>query len=115
MDAHDRPGSAARLLAVLGLLAAAICAGLHASRRPDPAPAAAGAPAFPVNPNTATEDELLRIPGMTPRLARGILDLRARHGSIRRVEELLEVPGIGPKTLEKLDPHLQVPPESAEH
>lgn len=53
----------------------------------------------PVNLNTASEAELLRLPGIGPTKARAIVAYRQSRGSFASVEELVRVPGIGPATL----------------
>ncbi len=58
--------------------------------------------AWPLDLNAATEAELVLLPGIGPAKARAILERRARDGSFGRVEDLLDVPGIGPKTLARL-------------
>lgn len=59
-----------------------------------------------VNVNTATADELMRLPGIGPSKAAAILALRARLTGQRfgRVEDLLRVRGIGRVTLRNLRP-----------
>ena len=69
-------------------------------------------PAGVVNINTATEAELIRLPGIGPSKAQAILKLRARMGSFSRVENLLRVRGIGRKTLQKLRPMLTLKGET---
>ena len=61
-----------------------------------------------VNLNTATREELEVLPGIGPALAQAILDYRRERGPFRRVEDLLEVPGIGPAKLERLRPLVRV-------
>ena len=50
-----------------------------------------------VNINTADADELQRIPGIGPALAKKILDHRNRYGPFRRPEEILIIDGISEK------------------
>jgi competence protein ComEA len=61
-----------------------------------------------VNLNTATADELDTLPGVGPVTAQSILEWRQENGSFTSVQELLEVDGIGPKTLEQIAPHATV-------
>ncbi len=61
-----------------------------------------------LNLNTATEKELESLPGIGPVLARRIVTYRAMHGPFHRVEDLLDVQGIGPVLLEKLRPYVYV-------
>lgn len=55
----------------------------------------------PVDVNTAGLDELETLNGIGPVLAQRIIDYREEHGRFQTVEELLEVKGIGQKTLAK--------------
>ena len=78
-----------------------------------PAPAgsgtkAGGAPAGPVDLNTATAEQLEALPGVGPATSKAILAYRSSHGRFRSVTELLEVPGIGPAKLEALRPMVKV-------
>lgn len=57
---------------------------------------------FPVDVNLATREELAFLPGIGPSLAAEIVRWREEHGPFRSVEELTEVPGIGPRTLWRL-------------
>lgn len=63
-----------------------------------------------ININTATAAELELLPGIGPALAQRIIDHRREHGAFRRVEDLDDVKGIGPRTLEKLRPLVRVEP-----
>jgi len=58
-----------------------------------------------VDPNTASEEELRRLPGIGPTLAGAIIDER-RRGEFRSPGELERVPGIGPATYARVAPHL---------
>lgn len=55
----------------------------------------------PLNLNQATAEELMELPGIGPKLAQRILEYRAAAGSFESVEELMEVSGIGEKKLEE--------------
>lgn len=67
--------------------------------------AAGGAASDPlVHLGTATAAELEALPGVGPATSAAILGWRDEHGGFRSVDDLLEVPGIGEKTLEKLRP-----------
>jgi competence protein ComEA len=73
------------------------------------APHAAGAtPAAGalVNLNAAGVSELDTLPGVGPVTAQKILDWRSAHGAFTSVDELLEVDGIGDKTLADIAPHV---------
>jgi competence ComEA-like helix-hairpin-helix protein len=62
-------------------------------------------PQLPVNINTADVEELQRLPRVGPATAEKILELRAKLGGrFKSVEELGQVKGIGPKTLENIRP-----------
>jgi competence protein ComEA len=65
---------------------------------------AGGAPAGPVDLNTATAAQLDTLPGVGPATANAILTYRTRNGRFKSVTELLEVPGIGPAKLEAIRP-----------
>ena len=70
--------------------------------------AAKGAPAAPLDLNTATAEQLEALPGVGPATSKAILAYRSSHGRFRSVTELLEVPGIGPAKLEALRPMVRV-------
>jgi competence protein ComEA len=61
-----------------------------------------------VNLNTATLDQLESLPGIGPALAQTILEYREQHGPFRKVEDLLNVSGIGEKRLADLASNVTV-------
>jgi competence protein ComEA len=63
---------------------------------------ATGGPAVPLDLNQATETELDVLPGVGPSTAAAIVAHREANGPFRRVDDLLEVRGIGPAKLEAL-------------
>lgn len=62
----------------------------------------------PVDLNTASEEELDRLPGIGPALAGRILEYRRAHGPFREVGQLVEVPGIGDKLLAQLRDRVRI-------
>jgi competence protein ComEA len=61
-----------------------------------------------VNLNAATLSDLDGLPGIGPVLAQRILDWRTEHQRFSSVDELGEVPGIGPKLLAQLRSKVRV-------
>ena len=61
-----------------------------------------------VDINTADAEELDELPEVGPSTAQEIVDHRQSNGLFRTVDELEEVSGIGPKTLEKIKPFAEV-------
>jgi competence protein ComEA len=59
-----------------------------------------------VNINTATAEQLDTLPGVGPVTAQKILEWRGSHGAFSSVDELMEVDGIGEKTLADMAPHV---------
>lgn len=65
-------------------------------------------PESPVTLNTATFEDLRRLPGVGPKKAEAILALRTKLGKFRRAEDLMRVKGIGRGTFKKLKPLIRV-------
>ena len=61
-----------------------------------------------INVNEASAAELEELPGIGPVLAQAIVEYREEFGSFEDVEELMEVYGIGPVTLEGMRPYLRL-------
>ena len=73
------------------------------------------APAAPVNINTATTAELETLPGIGPAMAARIVEYRQKNGSFKKIEDLMNVKGIGEKSFLKLKPLVVVaPPKTIE-
>lgn len=63
-----------------------------------------------INLNTATAAELEQLPRIGPAMAQRILEYREAHGPFQTLEELLNISGIGPTTLEQLRPYVTLGP-----
>lgn len=60
-----------------------------------------------LDPNRAPEVELARLPGIGPALASRIVESRDTEGAFRSPSDLLRVSGIGPVTLERIEPVIE--------
>lgn len=65
-------------------------------------------PTTRVDLNTATYNDLVKLPGIGPVMAKRLLEFRATNGGFKRLQDLRKVKGIGAKTYEKLAPLLVV-------
>ena len=68
-------------------------------------PAAAGAV---VNLNTATASQIATLPGIGEKAAQRIIEYREKNGGFKKIEELMNVKGIGEKSFLKLKPLVTV-------
>ncbi len=61
-----------------------------------------------INLNSATVDQLQDLPGIGRATAERILEYRQKNGGFKKVEELMNVKGIGEKSFLKLKPLIVV-------
>jgi competence protein ComEA len=69
--------------------------------------AAGGVPAV-VNLNTATATQIATLPGIGEKAAQRIIEYREKNGGFKKIEELMNVKGIGEKSFLKLKPLITV-------
>lgn len=83
-----------------------VCVLAHAEKKP---------PSKPIDLNAASAKELQELPGVGPVTAQRIIDLRAKSGKFKRVEDLLAVRGISQTKLDAIRPYVTVsaPPAPA--
>ena len=65
---------------------------------------------YPLDLNSVSQEALETLPGIGPVKAADILEYRTQVGTISSIEELLNVEGIGTKTLESLEDFLIITP-----
>ena len=110
IDAIERAGGPRRGAQTSALNLAAVLTDGQQVLVPGPAPpggeAAPGPGSTPastlVNVNSAAAEELETLPGIGEVLAQAIISYREEHGPFTSVDELEEVSGIGPATLEEI-------------
>ncbi|HJW13719.1 MAG TPA: helix-hairpin-helix domain-containing protein [Thermoanaerobaculia bacterium] len=94
--------SRTRARAALALAAVLCVSGLASA---DTSDAATGKK---ININQASAKELANLPRIGAKVADRIVDYRQSHGSFARVEDLMEVKGIGEKLFVTLKPYLSL-------
>jgi len=92
------------ILMVLALTAGAAAQEKAAKAKP------AASPSTPVNLNTATAAQLEALPGVGARTAQLIVEHRQKNGGFKKIEELMNIKGIGEKSFLKLKPMVTVGP-----
>src|SRR4030088_50915 len=68
-----------------------------------------------VNLNTASATDLEGLPGIGAKTAARIVEYRQKNGPLKKIEELMNVPGVGEKNFLKLKPQITVAPAKADH
>jgi competence protein ComEA len=63
-----------------------------------------------VDINTATTAEMETLPGIGPKTAESIVEYREANGPFESIEDIMDVPGIGEGTFEKIKDLITVGP-----
>jgi len=79
------------------------------SSAPKPQSSSAPAPA-PINLNTADRADLEKLPGIGPAVAARIIEYRQKNGGFKKIEDLMNVRGIGEKLFLRLKPLVSIAP-----
>jgi comEA protein len=112
------------LFAIVILVAALVAAPSMALAQPAKGGSAAkaGSPgkarataASPVNLNSASVAQLQTLPGIGASAAQRIVDYRQKNGAFKKIEELMNVKGIGEKSFLKLKPLITVGADKGDH
>jgi competence protein ComEA len=101
--------TALALILLLGLAYSPAAAQEKAAKPKGPSPAAT-----PLNLNTATTAELQALPGVGAATAKLIVEHRQKNGGFKKIEELMNIKGIGEKTFLKLKPMVTVTAEKSD-
>jgi competence protein ComEA len=80
----------------------------------EPPPRTAAERPAPLNLNAATEAQLEALPGIGAATAARIVEYRKKNGQFKKVEELMNVKGIGEKSFLKLKALITVAPSRPE-
>ena len=95
----------------LGRSDAGVCAASRRSRAASPPDGSApGAAAEKININTASVEELDKLPGIGPSIANAIIDYRTTNGPFKQIEDINAVKGIGDALFEKIKDQITVGP-----
>jgi len=100
-------------MSALSLLLAALPAPMLAQAKAAAAPKAASTAV--VNINTASAAELDALPGIGAKTAARIVDYRQKNGPFKKIEELMNVRGVGEKNFLKLKAQITVGAAKADH
>ncbi len=97
------------LVAALALATISVAVpGAAAQSRPATAQASKPPVSTPININTATAADLQRLPGIGAKTAARVIEYRQKNGPFKKVEELMNVRGIGERNFLRLKDQVSV-------
>jgi competence protein ComEA len=116
---HFKEDSMLRTALTLAVVAAALAvsSAVASAQNKPVAPRAAAKPASatPVNINTASAAEFEALPGIGAAMAARIVDYRQKDGPFKKIEDLMNVRGLGEKNFLKLKPQLTLAVAKTDH
>jgi comEA protein len=93
---------------IAAIAAIALSAALAGAQGRATAPKTTATAAAPINLNTATMDQLATIPGIGVKTAERIIEYRQKNGGFKKIEDLMNVNGVGEKSFLKMKPLITV-------
>jgi competence protein ComEA len=102
-----------RLMCALMMVCVSALAPAASQEKPAGRKATAATATAPVNLNTATAAEIASLPGVGPKAAQRIIEYRQKSGGFKKIEELMNVKGIGEKSFLKLKSLISVSEKAA--
>ena len=103
-----------RLIAIATFALLAATAGPPTASAQETAPAAQARAAGALNINTATAEQFEALPGLGAKTAARIVEYRQKNGGFKKLEDLMNVRGIGEKNFLRLKPLLTLGSPTAE-
>ncbi len=99
-----------RTLGAVAVVVLALLASFPAAQEADRRSTAKAVASAPLNLNTATVAQLESLPGVGARTAALIVEYRQKNGGFKKIEELMNVRGVGERSFLKLKPLISVIP-----